>query len=99
MRLVASTDVNQSAIVTALRKIGCSVQILAAVGQGCPDLLCGYRGVNYLLEVKDGEKPPSKRKLTPDQLVWHAGWRGQVCVVETIQQAIEMVTKCHRMGE
>lgn len=61
--------------------MGASVQPLHTVGQGCPDLLVGYGGTNYLLEVKDGNKPPSQRKLTPDEHAWHDEWRGHVTVV------------------
>lgn len=92
MRRAAKTDDNQAEIVAALRKIGASVQPLHAVGQGCPDLLVGWRGITSLLEVKDGKKPPSARKLTEDQVKWHAEWRGQVTVVETVEQAIEAIT-------
>jgi hypothetical protein len=92
MRRAAKVDANQAEIVAALRKIGASVQPLHAVGAGCPDLLVGWRGITTLLEVKDGKKPPSARKLTEDQVRWHAEWRGQVTVVETIEQAIEAVT-------
>lgn len=92
MRRAAKVDDNQAEIVAALRKIGASVQPLHAVGQGCPDLLVGWRGMTSLLEVKDGKKPPSARKLTEDQEKWHANWRGQVAVVETVEQAIEAVT-------
>lgn len=92
MRRAAKTDDNQAEIVAALRKIGASVQPLHAVGQGCPDLLVGWRGITSLLEVKDGKKPPSARKLTPDQEKWHAAWMGQVTVVETVEQAILAVT-------
>jgi hypothetical protein len=59
------------------------------VGKGVPDLLCGYQGRNVLLEIKDGSKPPSKRKLNPDQVEWHDKWRGQVCVVNNLDEAIE----------
>lgn len=92
MRRAAKTDANQQEIIDALRKIGASVQPLHKVGQGCPDLLCGWRGMNTILEVKDGKKPPSARKLTADQVEWHANWRGQVAVVETVEQAIEAIT-------
>lgn len=92
MRRAAKVDANQAEIVSALRKIGASVQPLHAVGAGCPDLLVGWRGMTSLLEVKDGSKPPSARKLTEDQVKWHAEWRGQVAVVETIEQAIEAIT-------
>ena len=91
MRRAAKVDDNQAEIVKALRKIGCSVQVLSSVGEGCPDLLVGYRGVNYLLEVKDGSKPPSHRKLTPDQISWHGRWRGKVSVVGSVDEAIMAV--------
>ena len=92
MRRAAKVDANQESIVAALRKIGATVQLLHAVGQGCPDILVGWRGMNTILEIKDGKKPPSARKLTEDQEKWHAAWRGQVTVVETVEQAIEAVT-------
>jgi hypothetical protein len=93
VRRAAKVDANQPAIVQALRAIGCSVQPLHTVGQGCADLLVGYRGRNVILEVKDGAKPPSARTLTPDQREWIAAWRGgQVWVVHSVEQAIEAVT-------
>lgn len=64
-----------------MRGVGASVQSLAALGDGCPDLLVGYRGANYLLEVKDQAKAPSHRKLTDDQVRWHGAWVGTVVVV------------------
>lgn len=84
----AKVDENQKQIVKALRDMGCSVQHLHAVGKGCPDLLIGYKGFNLLLEVKDGNKSPSQQKLTPDQHVWHNGWRGYVDVVNSVDSAI-----------
>lgn len=90
MRRAAKTDANHGEIVAALRKIGCKVQSLAAVGGGVPDLLVmkGYR--LYLLEVKDGAKVPSARKLTEDQVKWHSEWAGApVAVVENAEQAIK----------
>lgn len=91
MRRAAKVDANHGEIVEALRKIGASVQSLHAVGQGCPDILVGWRGMLTLLEIKDGAKPPSARKLTPDQERWHAEWRGQVAVVENVEQALAAV--------
>ncbi len=88
MRRNPKTDRNQPEIVEALRKIGATVQILSAVGKGCPDLLVGYNQRNYLLEVKDGELVPSARKLTPDQKQWHHQWQGQVTVVDDWQMAV-----------
>ena len=89
MRRDAKTDGNQSAIVSALRAIGASVQSLHTVGGGVPDLLWWHPRSGYVLaEVKDGAKSASRRKLTPDQVEWHAAWRGPVHVVESVEQAI-----------
>ena len=84
-------DANQPEIVDELRGLGCTVTSLASVGRGCPDLLIGIGGINLLAEVKDGNKPPSKRKLTDDEWEWHADWRGQVCVVESREDARRLV--------
>lgn len=81
MRRAARVDRNQKEIVEYLRKRGATVQPLHTVGRGCPDLLVGHGGKNYLLEVKDGEKPKSAQKLTPDEDAWHFMWLGQVAVV------------------
>ena len=97
MRRAAKIDDNQNEIVKALRQSGASVQTLAAVGQGVPDILVGYRGRNLCVEIKDGGKCPSKRKLTADQVKWHSEWKGQVCVVESVDEAVALIkqpTKC-----
>src|SRR5512139_2927673 len=87
VRRAAKIDANQPEIVDGLEAIGCSVQSLAAVGSGCPDLLVGFRGANVLLELKvPGEK------LNAAQKPWHAQWKGRAYVVWTLQQAIEVVT-------
>ena len=87
-RRAAKVDANQREIVSALRRFGASVQHLHAVGAGCPDIICGYRGVNILFELKDGDKPPSKQRLTKDQEVWFDSWRGQAGVVRSPEEAI-----------
>jgi Holliday junction resolvase len=89
MRRAAKVDANQEQIVEALRAVGATVQTLAAVGKGVPDLLVGYQGKTLLLEVKDGRRPPSERRLTEDQLVWHGAWRGgPLAVVDGVDAAL-----------
>lgn len=91
MRRAGKVDANQAEIVHALRRLGCTVMSIASVGRGCPDLVVGVRGRNVLLEVKDGRRPPSDRKLTPAEREWIDAWRGQVNVVESVDDAIEVV--------
>lgn len=86
MRLAAKVDANQKSIVDALRAIGVSVQSLASIGRGCPDLVAAKGSQCWLIEVK-GEKG----KLTPDQVKWIESWRGDVHVIRTVDEALQLV--------
>jgi len=88
VRRRAKVDGNQAEIVEALRQIGCSVQSLASVGDGCPDLLVGYRGRNVLVEVKR-----AKGRITEDQWRWRNGWVGQAAIVRTVTDAVNLIAE------
>lgn len=98
-RFARRIDGNTLRIVEALRAMGVSVEPrLARIGGGVPDLLCGYRGRNLLLEIKDGARIPSEQKLTEDELEWHGRWRGRVRVVKSPAEAIAAIVEeaCRR---
>lgn len=84
-------DANQPDIVKALRAVGASVWITARMGDGAPDLVVGYRKVNYSFEIKDPSQPPSKRLLTADELRWHAAWNGHVLTILTAEEALRAI--------
>lgn len=85
-------DKNHAAIRDQLRKVpGVSVADTGDVGGGFPDLVVGYRNRNWLVEVKDGSKPPSQRKLTPDQFSFFENWQGQVAKVNSLDEALELI--------
>ena len=91
MRRSAKRDANEPEIIAALRAVGCLVQPLSA--PGVPDLLVWspWYGL-MLLEVKDGSKPPSARKLTPEQVAWHTQWReAEILVVSSVVDALDAV--------
>lgn len=92
-RRAAKIDANQPDIVKALRANRCDVLSLAAVGDGCPDLLVWspWTRSHELLEVKDGAKSPSRRKLTDDQVKFHAKWGGPIHVVTSVDEALRAV--------
>jgi hypothetical protein len=92
MRRAARTDANHTEIVKALRAIGASVADTSSIGLGFPDLVVGFRNRNWLLEVKDGAKRPSARKLTALQDAFVTCWRGQWACVTSAQEAIDVVT-------
>ena len=92
MRRAARTDRNHAEVVKALRAVGASVADTSRVGGGFPDLVVGMRGQSFLLEVKDGRKPPSARKLTPEQERFAAEWGGHWVCVTSVDEAIRVVT-------
>ena len=94
MRYANRIDANQNQIVDALRKAGAVVRIISQ-GDGIPDLLVGYRGYTILMEVKDGEKVPSARKLTEAEQRFFDDWRGgMLVVINSVEEAIETLKRC-----
>jgi hypothetical protein len=92
MRRAAKVDANQESIVKALRTVGASVQSLAAIGNGVPDLLVGFRGQTWLMEIKDGAKIPSRQQLTDDQIKWHSNWQGgTLAVINSTDAALKLI--------
>jgi hypothetical protein len=86
MRRAARRDDNEKEIVFALRKAGAYVTF---VDTPC-DLIVGYQGRTIMLEVKDGSKPPSARKLTPNEQKFHDDWTGgELYVVTCIEEALD----------
>jgi Holliday junction resolvase len=61
---------------------------LSGVGKGCPDLLIGFKGTTYLIEIKKD----SKAKFTPQQLQFNELWSGGVIArIQTIDEAIALL--------
>lgn len=88
----AAVDKNQPAIVAALREAGATVQMLYGIGHGCPDIVVGFQGINYLMEIKN---PHGRKRLTFLQGIWHERWRGQAAVVSTIAAALHIIGVDH----
>jgi hypothetical protein len=84
-------DDNQKRIVEQLRKLNISVQHLHTIGQGCPDLLLGFRNRNFLIELKDESKSPSAKRLTDDERQFFNDWNGQVNKCESLEEILKVV--------
>jgi hypothetical protein len=90
--MIKRTDRNHAEIINALRKIpNLSVFSTHEVGKGFPDIVIGYKGINYLIEIKDGNKPPSARKLTDAELQFHSNWKGQIKIVNNLDELLEIL--------
>lgn len=84
------TDANQKIIVEMFRKLGFSVFVSSSIGHGFPDIVCGKNGINLLVEIKDGDKPPSARKLTEEEEKFRESWNGQYCVVTCVEEVMRI---------
>jgi len=84
--VIRRTDANHKQIIDAIKKIpSLSVFSTHMVGKGFPDIVIGYKGINYLVEIKDGKKTKSQKKLTEDEIRFHQSWFGQIIVCECVQ--------------
>lgn len=93
MKRNAKVDANQAQIVAALRRVGCYVLHLHQL-KNAFDLLVCWRGQTWCVEVKDGNKPPSRRKLTEGE----QGCKDELervgvgyHIIESVDQALRLV--------
>lgn len=91
MRLRGRVDANQKEIVKEIRKTGISVFILSNVGKGFPDIICGFRGKNFLFEIKDSKKTCSQKVLTVAEKEFFESWKGQVHKIETTEEVLNII--------
>lgn len=87
----ARVDANHASIVKQLRQYpNITVRSVATI-KGFVDIIVGYNNRNYLFEIKDPQKPPSARKLTPDEIEFHRDWTGQADVILTTEEIIKII--------
>ena len=77
-------DKNQKEIVNTLKRIGCKVYDTSDVGGGFPDLVCAYRYLTILIEVKNKENWYGKKEAHYDtQKTFRATWNGGIVLTAT----------------
>ena len=90
-RQAARTDENQNEIVKQLRDHGCSVQT------GMDDLLVGYKGRNYWIEIKDPSKTKKKNgdykagAIKNSQQKLLKEWRGHYSICCSFEEILEEI--------
>lgn len=62
------TDANQNRIVDALRRVGAVWVSTTGDPQVGFDGICCYRSRVFLVEIKDGDKPASRQRLTAGEM-------------------------------
>ena len=95
------TDANQKAVVEELKKYlpEATVFVASGTGAGFTDIVVGWKGHNFLMELKDPDKPASARKLTKAQSELHQDWQGQISVVhsatEIVSEMLRFINKIY----
>jgi hypothetical protein len=97
LRLKARKDENHNDIRDIFIAAGASVHDTSQLGKGFPDLVIGICGFNILVEVKDGDKVPSKQKLTEDEFKFFDRWKGWTAVVRNDQDALNIIKQAKQM--
>lgn len=89
MKWAKATDANHKAVLATLRQFGIWAKSVHQAGAGFPDILAWTSKSGFvLLEVKDGAKVASARKLTPAQEKFFAECPGPIHVVTSGTEAL-----------
>lgn len=84
MRTAAKKDGNHHDVVSEFIAFGFSVLDISQL-KNCCDLFVAKNGVTIAVEIKDGELPPSKRRLTPGENKFRSEWKGDYAIVESLE--------------
>jgi hypothetical protein len=76
LRRAARKDENHNEITEYLQSLGWSVHDTSGLGYGFPDALVGKPEFCCVVEIKDGNKSPSERKLTAKEQAFKDNWTG-----------------------
>lgn len=85
----AKKDDNHNEIVNFFKDCGWSVLEVYQLKECC-DIIVGRAFQTIAIEIKDGAKPLSKRKLTPGELNFRQNWRGHYRVVQSIEDVMNI---------
>jgi hypothetical protein len=83
VRRAARVDSNHAEIVACFRKLGWSVLDISQL-KNCADIIAARDGITFVIEIKDGTKPPSARKLTAGEQSFKDRWRGRYALIQSI---------------
>lgn len=88
MRRAARLDSNHGEVRVHLERHGWTTRSTAPLGDDFPDIIAAKRMLTALVEVKDGSKVPSKRKLSEGQQRFRDTWPGIVITALSPEHAL-----------
>ncbi len=93
MRRAAHIDAAQPEIVAALRGVGCSVLLLAGIGEhDVPDILVAVNEHRtFLAEIKTPGRENTHKQRLATQAEWRLRWKGETHLLRTVDEALALV--------
>lgn len=88
-RRAARADANQPEIVECFRSLGWYVLIISQL-KNCCDIMASKGGQTIAIEIKDGSKPPSARKLSTGEQKFKDEWLGRWELIESVDDVIKL---------
>jgi len=77
------SDKNQQEIVDGLRQIGCLVKVVSAETSGFVDLIVGWQGRTFLVEIKHKDG-----RFTEQEREFLRIWKDQVIIADSIEDIV-----------
>ena len=88
--IACRVDSNHTEVISAFRKLGCSVLPIHTL-KNCGDAIVAKNMRTAIIEIKDGKKPPSQRKLTKGESEFAKKWLGLYVVIMDLEDVINLV--------
>lgn len=85
-------DANSTELCDAFERLGFSVWKVNDV----VDAVISLGGLSWAIEIKDGKKPPSARKLTPRAERFRATWRGGIYLAKDLKDVERLAATFRR---
>lgn len=93
MGYMKKKDDNHNEIVQVFREVGARIlETYMVADTGC-DFIALLNQRVFVVEVKDGSKPPSSRKLTLNEICAREYWAENFHVIESVDDAIKVITR------
>lgn len=89
MRTAARKDDNHNEVIKAFNSLGWSDLDISQL-KNCCDAFISKSGVTVAIEIKDGSKPPSQRKLTPGEVKFKNRWKGKYEIIQSIDDVLTL---------
>ena len=85
-------DSNQAELIKHFKSWGCSVLNISSL-KNCCDAFISLHGRTIAVEIKDGAKPKSARKLTEGEQKFKEEWQGAWRLCESIKDADKIINE------